>query len=100
MQNSCKHKLPSRHDNGVTRFKPDVLLGILALYNVLVVEGDARLTATRSPVAGYKCAFCLAKSRNPPAAAIASKTVVATVSEYDPGFITCPKTLNFSLWIS
>ena len=44
--------------------------------------------------------FCLAKSRNPPASAIASNTVAEFVSGYDPGFETMPRMLNFWLLIS
>src|SRR6185503_6011435 len=38
-----------------------------------------------------------AKSRRPPAVAIASTIVVAAVKGYAPGFPTCPKILNFLL---
>ncbi len=44
--------------------------------------------------------FCLAKSRNPPAVAIASNTVEEFVSGYDPGFVTIPRILNFWLLTS
>ena len=39
----------SRHDDGVIWLKLDVLLGILALDNILVVEGNAGLAVLRVP---------------------------------------------------
>lgn len=82
-------------NDGVAGLKLDVLRHILALTYFLVIERDAGFS--RGALPENVDGLLFAKSRNPPARAIASSTVKELTTMYDPGLTTCPRMLNFWL---